>query len=134
MTDRNRYYETKRLVDIMTERGNALAGVPAFTREATPLQESMIDVQRVEAQMHNELVELFARVEKLQAEKDELKEWKWRQLGESAKQALLYDDMMLSHRRIASILDTFSRALMSISSLQPILDLAIELNPRKGQK
>lgn len=32
--------------------------------------------------------------------------------------------------RIARILDKFSRAPLSISSVQPLLDLAVEMNPR----
>lgn len=33
------------------------------------------------------------------------------------------------HQRIATILATFYRAPLTISALQPILDLAVELNP-----
>ncbi len=39
------------------------------------------------------------------------------------------DPLVAQQQRIARVLATFYRAPVSISSLQPLLDLAVELNP-----
>lgn len=59
-----------------------------------------------------------------------------RNVHESAVSIMLREKAEWEHERarIARILDEFSRAPLSISSVQPILDLAIELNPREEHR
>ena len=80
----------------------AMAGtVPAASPvEATPLEEQCIDTQRQLQQLDAELRALVAR-------------------------ALWRND----RRHIAEVLATFYRAPLSLSSVQPLLTLAEELNP-----
>lgn len=40
------------------------------------------------------------------------------------------DVLRVERARIARILDAFSRAPLSMASVQPLLDLAVEMNPR----
>ena len=83
--------------------------VPAVSPvEATPLEEQCIDTQRMLQQLDREIQTLVARAEAMQTENDKLR----------AREA-----------RCASVLATFYRAPLSMSSVQPLLTLAEELNP-----
>lgn len=89
-------------------------------REATPLDESLLDSQRIAGLMVEQVQELAKRVEMLQAEHAAYKqsfsaEWQRQMKAERA--------------HIVEVLSAFVHAPISISSLQPVLDLAVELNP-----
>lgn len=110
----------------------------------TPLDESLLDAQRIAGLMVEQMQELAKRVEMLQslhrkqhtdlsyehvqrltAQRDEL----------SAKLETLRqfqaDSIELGRTldRVVEVLSAFVHAPISISSLQPVLDLAVELNP-----
>ena len=76
-------------------------GLAADEDEATPVEESLIDVHRQTDALTDELQELAHRVGFLVAER----------------------------QHIAQVLAAFYRAPVSLSSLQPILDLAGDMNP-----
>ena len=83
--------------------------------EATPLEEQCIDTQRVLGQLDAELRTLVQRAAAMQAENDRLRA----QVPPSERMV----------RRCAAVLATFYRAPLSLSSVQPLLTLAEELNP-----
>lgn len=83
----------------------------------TPLDESLLDAQRIAGLMVEQMQELAKRVEALQAERRQsfdLEQW---------------NVMEAERRHIIEVLSAFVHAPISISSLQPVLDLAVELNP-----
>lgn len=85
--------------------------------EATPLDESLLDAQRIAGLMVEQMQELAKRVEALQTERRQsfdLEQW---------------NVMEAERRHIVEVLSAFVHAPISISSLQPVLDLAVELNP-----
>ncbi len=103
-------------------------------KRVTPLQESLVDAQRIAGLMVEQMQELAARVEKLQAERDHL-ELRSRTLqqqfedftkvnaGWEQEHVIWRND----RRHVIAVLDAFVRAPISISSLQPVLTLAQEL-------
>lgn len=58
-----------------------------------------------------------------------------RNVHESAVSVMLRQKAEREHERarIARILDEFSRAPLSMASVQPLLDLAVEMNPRSKE-
>lgn len=82
-------------------------------RTESPLDESLQDAQRIAGLMVEQVQELAKRVEALQAENRVLRE-QWA------------PDTRALHR-VREVLSAFVHAPISISSLQPVLDLAQEL-------
>lgn len=92
---------------------NLMAMQPA--REATPIEESLIDVQRHAHALVDETLSLAHRVEALQ---------------EELQHALARRDELAGEMNtVVAVLSDFVHAPISLSSLQPILNLAYVLNP-----
>lgn len=115
--------ETHRVVNLgydqqraYNQRVSALSDVverPALT----PLDESLIDTQRIAVLLVDQLRDLAQRVEAMQTQRD--------QEQEHIEAVIWRND----RRHIAEVLAAFYRAPVSLSSLQPVLNLAVELNP-----
>lgn len=78
-------------------------GLQADEPEMTAIEESLYDTQQHLGLLSDQIAELTRRVEA----------------------------MVTERAHILAVLDSFSRAEISISSLQQVLDLAAELNQRK---
>lgn len=92
----------------------------------TPVEESMVDLHRLSAQMADQLVEASRRVQGLVEENRQLRE----DLTIATEQ---WSPDTRAIRRAAAILRDFYHAPMTLSSVQPILTLAVELNPGMGK-
>lgn len=88
---------------------------PPIDAEVTPLDEALIDTQRLAADLVAQVQTLATQVEALQAKQSDGRL--------SAAHARLTLD------RVATVLAAFYRAPLTISSVQPLLALAEELNP-----
>ena len=95
--------------------------------EATPLQESLIDAQRIAGLMVEQVQELAKRVEALQARCATLQQ----QNDDFVRLPAMWQQEHLVWRNerthIVAVLSAFARAPISLSSLQPVLTLAQEL-------
>lgn len=95
---------------------------PEDCDKVTPIDESLIETQRLAGMLVRDLQTLSARVEKLQDENAVLKV----SLKTARAEVVTCGG---EERRIADVLATFYRAPLSMSSVQPLMILAEELNP-----
>lgn len=103
-------------------------------REATPLDESLLDAQRIAGLMVDQIQELAKRVEVLQRGQSLSDHERMAQKVSLLERAIVHANEERAHANeerahIVAVLSAFVHAPISISSLQPVLDLAVELNP-----
>jgi hypothetical protein len=146
----------QRFADRLAAERDMAGTVPAASvTEATPLEESFIDIQRLLGTLAAEVSIAARRSEKLEAELTVASE-QWapdtrrvRVLEEENKRlnnacvsaglSMMENQQAIQracaeNARIAAILATFYRAPLSMSSVQPLLDLAVEMNPSLAVK
>lgn len=102
--------------------------------DASALDESLVDMHRAVAALDSQLKELAQRAEAMQEENERLK-------ADNVLMKAREDDIhfiatrtwgpdTLTLRRVKAVLAAFYRAPLTLSSVQPLLALAEELNPR----